>query len=57
MFLIDNSGRAERLPQIIEFLVSFVRQFETGKSLTRFAAITFNEQAHLIFDLNRLVFF
>ena len=53
VLLINNYGRTERFPQVIDFLVKFVRTFQTGKDFTRFAAYTYNEMAHEIFNLKR----
>ena len=42
-FIIDKSSTAERISEVVEFLVSYVRQFQTGSKLARFAVMTFSE--------------
>ena len=57
VFIIDKSSTAEGISEVVEFLVSFVRQFQTGSNLARFAVMTFSETnvTELIY-LNRCIF-
>ena len=51
---IDVSGsiRNERFPQVIDFIVDLVMEFEVSDGAARIGAITFGDSAQVEFQLN-----